>query len=377
MAKMKRVTLITQHYLQSKRKAGFHWLANAFWEAGWDVLFFTCYVSWFSWLRGARRFPRNVLYKATREARRIARVEDRMASYVWFTLWHPMNLRNELLNRLTAPLFLRYGDLPLGEAVNELCSTDLFIFEPTPGLLLFERLKAINPGARYVYRVSDDLQLLNRHPVVIEVEERISAKFDLVSAPSHYIYHRFSKLPQAKLHYHGVNLAIYNTQSTNPYSAGTTNVVFIGNSRFDARFLELASDLYPQWLFHIIGTLKNLPQSPNIIRYGEMPFKATVPYVKYADIGLHTLVYSPGAESFTDSLKVQQYTYCNLPIVAPDFLKTDHNNMFYYSQGDRNTIKTGLGQALAFKRAGNRAEDAKEIQSWTEVAAELAGARLW
>ncbi len=38
---MKRVVLITGHYWNSKRKAGFHWLADAFLRQGWEVVFFT------------------------------------------------------------------------------------------------------------------------------------------------------------------------------------------------------------------------------------------------------------------------------------------------------------------------------------------------
>jgi len=32
---MKRVVLVSGHYFESRRRAGFHWLAEAYWRAGW------------------------------------------------------------------------------------------------------------------------------------------------------------------------------------------------------------------------------------------------------------------------------------------------------------------------------------------------------
>src|SRR5947207_15002227 len=100
---MKRVVFVTSHYLESDRKAGFHWLAEAMWRAGWHVLFFTESVSWLSLLR---RDPR-CKYPLFRERHHLRRVRDRLASYVWLTPFHPINLRSSFLNRLSAGLLKR------------------------------------------------------------------------------------------------------------------------------------------------------------------------------------------------------------------------------------------------------------------------------
>lgn len=373
---MKSVSLITQHYLESDSKAGFHWLADAFWRNGWEVYFFTCYISWMSWLRGRRRFPREVMWRATREARQLNWVKERLASYVWFTPWHPANMRLTWLNELTRPWFREYGNLRLGRIEDRLREVDLFIFEPTPGLMLYERFRGINDRARYVYRVSDDLRLLKRHPLLLDVEKEISSQFDLVSAPSRYIFERFAHLPNAKLQYHGLNRDAYDVVTPNPYPQGRTNVIFVGSSRFDRQFLKIAADQFPDWLFHIIGPINKLPQAPNIQRYGEMRFRDTIPYVQHADISLHTLSYSPGAESFTDSLKVLQYTYCHLPIVAPDFLRMDRSNVFYYTPAEPHSIGAALFEAQRFSKEGRVVEDATKIRTWKELAAELAGREM-
>lgn len=40
-----KIVLLSQHVLDSARRAGFHWLADAFWRAGWDVTFVTTGIS--------------------------------------------------------------------------------------------------------------------------------------------------------------------------------------------------------------------------------------------------------------------------------------------------------------------------------------------
>lgn len=364
---MKRVLLVTGHYMESKRQAGFHWLAEAYWRAGWQAVFFTAPVSWLSWLRGDYRFE----YPVRREANRLRWVRDRLGSYVWFTPWHPGDLRSAWLNGMARRMFRRYGRMPLGQGEQLVASADLIIFESTPGQLLFERFKAINPHARYVYRVSDDLRVVCGQPVVLEAEQRNAPKYDLLSAPSPYIYRRFKNLPNARLHYHGIPKGLFERDCASPYGSDwEVNVVFAGNTLFDLDFLDRASKLFPQWGFHIIGDIRKLPRRRNVLRHGEMPFAELVPFIKHADVGLHTLVHKVGAESFTDSLKVLQYTYCRLPIVMPEFIRSDRPNAFYYTPGVDQTI----GQALLAAQKMDRSSiPADEVRSSDELARILAG----
>lgn len=361
-----RVVLITWHYLESKRRAGFHWLADAYWRSGCEVVFVTVSLSWLSLFSGDPRFA----YPVIREAGRMKWLHERLASYVWFTSWHPANLRWGVLNRLSSSAFRAYGDLPLGEVEPHLRDASLIIFDATLGLFLFDRLKRMNPQARYVYRVSDDLRFLRNHPLLLSVEDQCIPRFDQISVPSEYIYRRFAHLPTAALHYHGLNKAVFDEESLTPYAEGSINAVFVGVSHFDVDFIEQASRLCPEWRFHIIGPIRGLPERENVISYGEMPFAQTVPYIKHADVGLQTRAYSPGAESLTDSLKVMQYTYCRLPIVAPDFLWTTRNNSFCYKPGDGESMRLALARALEFDRSQ---VVTSSILSWDELAQEIAG----
>jgi 2-beta-glucuronyltransferase len=365
---MQRVVLVTGHYLESKRQAGFHWLADAYWRAGWEVLFLTTAISWFSWLQRNYRMA----YPVLREANRLRQVRHGLMSYVWFTPWHPVNLRLHLLNRLLSPLFARYAELPLGEAEAYVRQADLLLFESKPGLLLYERCKRLNPHARYVYRVSDDLRLLrSSHPLVLQAEERYAPQFDLVSVPSAYLLQRFQHLPQAVLHHHGIRKDLFACVSANPYQgAWDVHVVFVGTAYFDYDFLSTASASFPHWAFHIIGPIPRLPKRPNVIAYGEMAFRDTIPFVQHADIGLCTLqMQAPASASFSDSLKIIQYAYCGLPVVLPELLRSARPNTFCYIPGNAASIR----QALLAARHCDRSNTTMDgIHSWDEVAVALA-----
>ena len=144
--------LITGHALRSKRQAGFHHLARALHRAGWHVVFMTTGLSGLSVLRRDYRLACGV----RAEAGRLIWLEggpqeaSGLASYCWWTRYHPANLRTGLFNRLSAALFRGYGELPLGEVEPWIARADLLIFESVPGLMLFDRCKRLAPQARCV-----------------------------------------------------------------------------------------------------------------------------------------------------------------------------------------------------------------------------------
>src|SRR5438270_9094560 len=151
-AAAKRVVLVTNHYFGSDRKAGFHWLAESYWRAGYDVLFLTESISWLSWLRRNERFR----YPVLREANHLVRLRERLCSYVWLTPYHPTNLRHAALNRMSAGLWRHYGDLPMPRLAAAVAQADHFVFDSDHGLFLFDRFKRANRRAHFIYRVSDD-----------------------------------------------------------------------------------------------------------------------------------------------------------------------------------------------------------------------------
>jgi 2-beta-glucuronyltransferase len=362
---MKRVVFVTSQYLASDRKAGFHWLAEAFWRKGWHVLFFTESLSWLSLLRRDDRCK----YPLRHEAHRLRQVGERMASYVWLTPFHPINLRARLLNRLTSPLLRLYPRFSLGEAEPEIARADLLVFDSDHGLFLFDRFKELNPHARFVYRVSDDIGMMGHNPLLPAEEERVVSQFDLVSVPTSGMQQRLGSLANVSFHNHGLEKDLFDRQHANPYAAPGPNVLYVGRHYFDADFMVRAIRSFPNWSFHIVGNVGALPTARNLICHGERPFAELVPYLQHADIGLHNLIYRPGAECFTDSLKVFQYTYCRLPIVATNFLKQARPHVFYYQPGDDDSIRQAL---IAASRYDRTQISTAEVLSWDDVASKLA-----
>jgi 2-beta-glucuronyltransferase len=365
MVGSRRVVLFTLHVWDSKRRAGFHWIADALSEMGWDVVFVTVAISSLSMLRQdyrvgvTNKIPKNQLIN----------VKSQFRQFIWWTIWHPANLRFGLLNQISRLFFRSYGhQLPhqLREAIHD---AEVLVFESTPGVVAFESILKINSNARVVYRVSDDLRLLKNHPVVFDFEQKLASVSDLISVPSAYLFDRFSRFPKTKLQYHGVNIDILDQDQVNPYVEGSINAIFTGVAHFDESFLEIASAEFPDVQFHIVGPILPTIRRKNVIYHGEMRFSDIVPFIKFADLGLHNMVFRPGAESFSDSLKVLHYSYFRLPILFPNFIPSSRLNVFKYQPDSRESIRDAVNAALKFS---------KEIQiikpsSWKYLASLLVG----
>lgn len=362
---MKRVVFVTSQYLNSTHKAGFHWLAEAFWNAGWHVLFFTESISWLSYLARNERCK----YPLFAERNRLCRLRERMDSYVWMTPFHPVNTRNSALNLVATPLYRYYSCFSLGDAEPEVARADLIVFDSDHGLFLFERFKNLNPKARFVYRVSDDIRMMRHHPLLPRHEDALISRFDLVSAPSRVLTRRLGKSSNICFHMHGLQKRLFDRPHENPYVHPGPNVVYVGKHYFEAAFVTRAARLFPDWAFHVIGDVPAPEPAPNVTCYRERPFAELVPYLQHADIGLQSLAYVPGAEAFVDSLKMFQYTYCRLPIVAPRFMQHDREHVFYYEPGDDASIRAALLTAKSFERTRISMTD---ILTWDDLAVKLA-----
>lgn len=359
----RRVILISGHYLGSKRRAGFHHLAQAFWSLGWDVTFVTAAISTLSRLRGDYRFA----YPVREEANRLVPVRERLTSYVLMTRTHPGNLRFGLANRLSARWFARYVGVPLGPLEARLREADLVVFEGTAALLLVERIRRLTPSARLVYRASDDLRALGVHPLVLEAEARAVPLFDLVSAPTREIADALARYGPVEVHAPAIDKAAFDRPTDSPYRAEPA-AVFAGVSPlFDYESLAQAAELAPHVAFHIVGP-PSRPLSANVAFHPELPFDELVPYLQHATFGL--LLFPAGYGSLWQGNKVAQYSYCRLPIVAPAHLGADRSNLCLFEPGDRQSLGRALAEA---ERMPHSPAFAEGITSAEDLAAVLAG----
>ncbi len=359
----RRVILISGHYLGSKRRAGFHHLADAYRNLGWDVTFVTAAISTLSRLRGDYRFA----YPVREEANRLVPVREGLTSFVLMTRTHPGNLRFGLANRLSRPWFARYARVPLGPLEERLRNADLIMFEGTAALLLVERIRELAPQARLVYRASDDLRALGVHPLILEAEARAIPLFDLVSAPTQEVAAVLAPFGPVQVHPPGMDKAALGRPTQSPYGDGPA-AVFAGVSPlFDYESLTAAAELAQHVAFHVIGPPPR-PEPANVTFHPELPFEELVPYLQHATFAL--LLFPPGYESLGQGNKVAQYSYCRLPIVAPSHLGAEGPNLCLFDPGDRQSLRRALTEA---EHMPHDAAFAEGIMSAEELAAILAG----
>jgi 2-beta-glucuronyltransferase len=101
---------------------------------------------------------------------------------------------------------------------------------------------------------------------------------------------------------------------------------------------------------------------------------AIPPLVEHADVGFAPYRNRPGAGYLAESsLKLIQYSYARLPIVAPDFAKGTRDHVLSYVPGQPVTVARAVSKALSFDR--NKIEVAG-IPDWDEMAW-LVLTRLW
>ena len=260
-----KVVLISYHYYESKLRAGFHHLADAYWELGWEVVFVTAPLSPLSRLVRDPRLRDPVIA----EANRPKAVRERLTSYVLYSRVHPANLRLDALNRLTGRWLVDiYRRSRLGALEPELASADVILFESTPALVLVPNVRRLAGQARLVYRVSDDLEALRVHPAVLEAELEALPLFDYVSSPSRYLARKLGALREVTYEQHAVNKHLFDAVKPSPYGGGV-NVVWVGKILLDPTFLDAASARFPDWTFHIIGPALPSTRCSNVVWHGE------------------------------------------------------------------------------------------------------------
>lgn len=358
-----RAVVITYHYWRSRRRASFHYIGAELVRNGFAIDFVTSNVSWMKRWRGNPMFGQpgflaNLATGATR-------VDDMVTSHIWQAPYSLNTIGIPLLDACLTPLYRLYPYLLRDRLRQVVAGAQMLVFESTAGVILFDEARRINPAARVLYRVSDDLKLLAMHPAVLAAERRLLAAADLVSVPCRYLEEKMrGREPRARvrLHPHGVDKAAFAAPVANPYP-GPGNAVLVGTGYIDYDFIARAARLFPDLNFHLIGPLPQLLTRPNVHWHGELPFAATVPYLKHADLGLQARAGAPEIASLSDSLKVQQYTLCRLPIIAPAAIPSERAHWFTYGANDE-SVTAAMRAALAFDR---RLIDPGFVADWPDT----------
>ncbi|WP_437194364.1 GumK N-terminal domain-containing glycosyltransferase [Planctomicrobium sp. SH527] len=368
MKSIRRLVIVTQHFYSSKRKANFHFLADAFANLGIEVTFVTTQISPISWLK---KGDTRLCPELWQESGRIIEKRPNLRSFVWLTPFHTFTLKSKLADQLSGPFFNLYERLPLGKLAPVLKNADAVLFESGGAILLTDRIRKINGTAKLIYRPSDDLTHLGSHRNIVNAERKHRDKFSLISVPSRRAAQHFDGHRNVRYQPHGIDKLVFETSAPSPYPGSKrVNAVSVGSSFFDYKFIELAAQSFPDWQFHVIGTMASKSPLNNITYYDEMPFHQTIPHLRHADIGLAPYVDHASASGLADSsLKIVQYTWNRLPVVAPVFcMRTDRPHIFGYEHSQPVSIVSALQSASTFDRS---TIDRSPIKSWSELAVDI------
>lgn len=349
------------HDYRTPRRGSIQALADALVRLHYDV----CFISVrFSPISRAKGDHRAFLWSRANRPEDVNGVQ----CYLWRTPFHPFRTGIDALDAAAGPLFTAYAHLPNRFIDDALRAAAYVVVESGLGIMLIHRARQLNDDARIVYRGSDALHTIGAPPA-LEAELRRRAGdvdaycllADKMAADFRWAANKTYTVPL------GVHRRDFAEIGPSPY-AGGTNAVTVGSMLFDRSFFQHAAARFPDIQFHLIGTGEPFEAPANVRHYDEMPFKATLPYLKHADFGI--AAYRPQANSgylAQSSLKLMQYEYLGLPAVCPDYAVGASPNRFGYAADDDAGIARAVRRALAHGRFAGAAN----VLSWEEVAERL------
>ncbi len=339
-----KITLLTVHDATSPRKVDFHFWADVFTARGHNVDFVTVGFSPFTFLKRCGR-----RYKGP--FNRWVTIDFGARKFLWCPPFHPFTIGSRVFDSLTVPLFKLYPKFLPRNLLDGIRDTDIFIIENGAGLMLLPELSRLCPKARIIYSVCDRIETLGYHSLIVQAEKEALPKVDLIRVPARVMMEDYPSHPNVRYIPHGLEKALFDQTHKNPYK-GKKNVVSVGDMLFDAGAITTLARNFPDWAFHLFGKTAMLEEAlPNVIAHGEKPFAQTIPYIQHADIGIAPYRPAPNADYLSQSsMKMMQYTYCRLPIVAPLFAAAGREHVLSYNPADEGSIVRAMEQAISFDR---------------------------
>jgi 2-beta-glucuronyltransferase len=352
------ILLLTSHYSgPGHRKTDVHFLSEAWAASGHNVSFITIGQSKLKQILKSGR--KNILPTATIEG---------YLSHNHTELYHPPSTRSQIGDALTKPLTVGYGnylDRTLKLAAED---ADVVFIESGYGLCYFKRLKSVAPNAIFVALVNDRLDVVGFRKEIVSLEKELLPSFDLVRVPAERLLAELPKDANGIYVPHGLDKAAFDAERPSPYAPGSINFVSVGDMLFDPEAIERIAGAAPHATLHVFGAPFQ-KKVKNVKVYPETAFEEIIPYVTHADIGIAP--YRVTLESgylIQSSMKMLQYTYARLPVLAPASLKVLRPNVFGYDLGDDTELADLIRRALEFDR---RKLDTDDILEWSELSEQI------
>ena len=363
---MTRVLIVSgQHFATQPRKVDLHFMAEALNARGIAVDFLSMRLSLVSRLMSDERWA----FARTRALNQWTEITPLLGEYIWFSTIHPISLGKPLLDQMSIPLAKVYGRHIPRAAKAELPEYSHILVESGISILTIPELRRLAQKARIIYHAADRLSTIGAHPAAHAVLRESIAAVDVVHVMADAIRGDIpAGAPTIHLP-HGISRAIFDRIMDNPYQ-GPQNAVSVGDMLFDADVIATLATACPDCTFHLFGRLARLEETlPNVIAHGERPFDEVAAYIKFADIGIAPYRPKPDADYLSQSsLKMIQYSYCRLPIVAPRFAAAGRPHVLAYEPGDAESIRAAFGAATEFDRSSI---DTSAVLSWEEKTARL------
>ncbi len=353
-----KVVLISGHAADSDRKTGFHFWADILAKRNIDVDFITAGTSPLSFLKKGGKQLKPPYNQWVLIARKIKK-------FTWLPLFHPLNLKNKFLNYLAWPLFALYPRLLPQNMLDDVKDADYFVVESGAGVMLVPRLRALCPYAKFIYNFSDRSGVVKFHPIIEDSERRALHHFNMVRLNAAVVANDFPQGTPTRYIPQAIDKGLFDQPAPNPYAA-PKNAISVGDMLFDAETVRMLAAHFPDWTFHPFGKGSKIgPPMSNVIEYGEMPFRQLVRYIRHADIGLAPYANIAGTEYLSQSsLKLVQYTYCRLPIVAPAFAAKGRPHVMAYTHDEPDSVIRAFESAMALDR---RTISSENVMGWEDV----------
>lgn len=334
------VLFLTRHDYRARRKVNIHFFA--------DHLVRRCKVRifsfGFSWLSRIKRDARNDLWNESNKVVNHRGVEN----YLWRTLLHPVNLRTRLLLPLEKLLFSIYVGMAPVTLKQWIRESDLIIVESGFAIMLMRLCKQINPNATLAYMSSDSLETISCAPTIINEFYDASSCIDYAVITSMLMKPEMPKGTTLYLVPFAQDKSILQHADPSPYTGGK-NIVSVGDMLFDRTFFEIAAEAFPDVTFHVIGgaTHADPLNAKNIVKYDEMPFLKTIPYIKHANAGVAPYNGRKVSPFLMDtSMKLMQYGFLKVPAICPQTVVGPYPGRFGYIPGNKESIIAAVRNAL-------------------------------
>lgn len=343
------------HDYRSKRRVNLHFIADELAKQG-SVAFLSLR---YSLLTRFGEDPRHDLWGRSNRWERV----NGISCYLRRTLVHACRLPGALAGAEAALFRLLAGRLP-HEVRQAVVGAGVIFVESGIALTYLPLLRRLAPQAAIVYLASDSLDTINQATPIRTALRDFAGMIDRAAVPSPLL--RADVPASIPCHYvpHGIEKARFAAIGPSPYQIGTINAVSVGSMLFDPDFFRIAAPRFPAFTFHVIGSGHTGPMPGNVILHSEMPFEATLAFIKHADVAIAP--YRGGGAPYLahTSMKLMQYAYLGLPAVCPD-LVAGIDGRFGYRNNDADSIEAAVAAASASRRIRHEALD------WSEVTARL------